>query len=158
MIRKIHVFSAVAAVVAMTGLATAESHIDPAISGGITARQSHMRLYAHNLGILGAMAQDKAPYDATAAAAAASNLAALAALDQSGYWPMGSDNAAITEGTKALPAIWETYPAILEKATALSTATVTLAAAAGTDLDSLKAAFGPVGAACGSCHETFRAR
>ncbi len=133
----------------------AESHIDPAIAGAIKARQSHMDLYAFNIGVLGAMAQDKAPYDAEAATAAANNLAALAALSQNGYWPAGSDSASV-EGTHALPAVWETYPAITEKASALSTATTALAAVAGTDLDSLKAAFGPVGGACGDCHRTFR--
>ena len=34
----------------------------------VVARQSHMQLYAHNLGILGGMAQGKMDYDADAAA------------------------------------------------------------------------------------------
>lgn len=146
---------AAASVLAVLGsTAIAESHIDPAIAGAMKARQAHMDLYAFNLGTLGAMAQDKAPYDAAAATAAANNLAALAALDQSGYWPAGSDNT--VEGSRALPAIWETYPAIVEKATTLTDATAALALVAGNDLDSLKAAFGPVGGACGDCHRTFR--
>ncbi len=143
-----------ALLVLSSGSAFAESHIDPAISGAMNARQSHMRLYAFNLGILGSMAQDKAPYDAEAASAAAANLAALASLNQMFYWPQGSDTS--FEGSRALPAIWETFPAILEKATALSDAAANLATVAGTDLDSLKAAFGPVGGACGDCHKSFR--
>jgi cytochrome c556 len=138
----------------MSSTAFAESHIDPAIAGAIKARQAHMNLYAFNLGTLGAMAQDKAPYDAAAATAAANNLAALSALDQSGYWPAGSDTS--VEGSRALPAIWETYPAIVEKATALADASAALAVVAGNDLDSLKTTFGPVGGACGDCHRTFR--
>ncbi len=139
----------------MAGTVLAESHIDPAIAGAIKARQAHMSLNNFNLAVLGNMAQDKTPYDAEAAMAAANNLAALTELSQAGYWPQGSDAASV-EGTRALPAIWETYPAIIEKATALSDAAAALAAVAGNDLDSLKAAFGPVGAACGDCHKTFR--
>ena len=33
-----------------------------------------------------------------------------------------------------------------------------MVAAAGTDLDSLKGAMGPVGKSCGGCHEPFRAK
>lgn len=139
----------------LAGTVLAESHIDPALAGAIKARQAHMSLYNFNLAILGNMAQDKTPYDAEAATAAATNLAALAALSQAGYWPQGSDSASV-EGTRALPAIWETYPAIVEKATALSDAAAALAVVAGNDLDSLKATIGPVGAACGSCHKSFR--
>jgi cytochrome c556 len=145
-------------IAACSGAAFADSHIDPAIAGAIKVRQAHMQLYQNSLAILGAMAQDKVPYDAEAASVAAADLLALTTLSQTGYWPQGSDNVSVPEGTRALPAIWETYPAILEKATALNTAATAMAAAAGTDLDSLKAAMGPLGGACGSCHETFRAK
>jgi cytochrome c556 len=139
----------------LASAAFSESHIDPALAGAITARQAHRSLYNYNLAVLGNMAQDKTPYDAGAATAAANNLAALAALSQAGYWPQGSDSASV-EGSRALPAIWETYPAIVEKAAALSDAAAALAIVAGNDLDSLKAAIGPVGAACGGCHKAFR--
>jgi len=95
----------VAGIAVATSTAFAASHIDPAVAGAIKARQAHMQLYAHNIGVLGAMAQDKAPYDAEAASAAASNIVALSQLSQRTYWPEGSDNTAI-ESTKALPAIW----------------------------------------------------
>lgn len=122
----------------------------------IKARQSLMQLYAFNLGTLGAMAQEKMPYDAQAAAVAAGNLAALTKLDASAMWPGGSDSAS-AEGTRALPGIWENFPDVGAKAGALTTAADAMAAAAGTDLASLQAAMGPLGGACGGCHKAYRA-
>ncbi|WP_368343708.1 cytochrome c [Pelagovum sp. HNIBRBA483] len=143
------------ALAAPAGVAVAESHIDPAIQGAITARQSHMRLYAHNLGIVGAMAQGNAEYDAERASAAASNILALSQLMQGSYWAPGSDNASV-EGTRALPAIWANIPDVIEKAEALTAAAEGLAANAGTDLASLQSALGAVGGACGACHRAYR--
>lgn len=136
-------------------IATAESHVDPAIQGAITARQSHMRLYAHNLGALGAMARGMVEYDAERASAAASNLLALSQLSQGSYWVPGSDNASV-EGTRALPAIWANIPDVVEHAAALTAAAESLAASAGTDLASLQAGMGAVGGACGACHRAYR--
>ena len=59
--------------------ALADGHLE----GAIKARKSVMQLYAHSLGILGAMAKGEAEYDAAQAAAAANNLKAVANLDQS---------------------------------------------------------------------------
>ena len=134
--------------------AFADSHVDPAIAGAIKARQAHMDLYAFNLGTLGAMAQENIPYDADAAAAAAGNLAMLASLNQSNYWPQGSDTS--IEGSRALPALWENIPDAIAKGEALATAAAALAEVAGTDLASLQGAFGPVGGACGDCHRAYR--
>lgn len=139
---------------ALAGAAIAASHVDPAVAEAIKTRQAHMKAYGAQLQILGGMAQDKVAYDATAAAAAAATLASLAATDQSAFWPQGSDTS--VEGSKALPAIWENIDDVIAKAGALQAATATLATAAGTDLDSLKAAFGPVGGACGACHQSYR--
>ena len=135
--------------------ALAESHIDPAAQKAIDARQAQMTLYAFNLGTLGGMAQDKIPYDAAAAGAAAANLAALAALDQTGYWVEGTD-AATVEDSKAKAEIWTDMADFDAKMAALADTTAALAEVAGTDLDSLKAAFGAVGGACGDCHKAYR--
>lgn len=139
----------------MATAAFAASHMDPAAEKAVKARQSHMTLYAFNIGTLGGMAQDKMPYDAEAAGRAAENLAALASLDQAGYWVEGTDAGSI-EGTKAKAEIWSAMPEFEEHIEQLATATTALAENAGTDLDSLKASFGDVGKACGSCHEEFR--
>ncbi|MFZ3581636.1 c-type cytochrome [Loktanella sp. DJP18] len=133
----------------------AESHIDPAVQRAVDARQAHMTLYSFNLGTLGGMAQDKIPYDAAMAGTAASNLAALGSVDQAGYWIEGTDAGTI-EDTRAKAEIWTDMADFEEKAMALTNASAALAEVAGTDLDSLKAAFGDVGKACGACHETYR--
>jgi len=125
------------------------------INPAVKARQSHMTLYGHNLGLLGGMARGNIDYDAEAATAAAANLAALAALDQSRYWPEGTDSDTLME-TRALPAIWENIPDVIEKSRTLAAATGTLATEAGGGLDALRASLGPVGEACGACHEDYR--
>lgn len=145
----------VIAIAATTTVSFAGSHADPAISGAIKARQSHMQLYMHNAGILGAMAQGKMDYDASAASAAASNLAALSQLNQRSYWPQGSDNAS-AENTRALPAIWENFPDVGAKAQAFTDAALAAEAAAGESLEALQASMGPVFQACGACHSAYR--
>ncbi len=128
------------------------------VDRAVKARKSLMTLNSHYLGPLGAMAKGELAYDAEKAGKAAAALAELATFDQSAMWPQGSDQEALgATATRALPKIWATFPAIMEKSAALKSATANLASAAGGGLDSLKAALGPVGAACGGCHEEFRA-
>ena len=146
--------AAVASTAAITAFAADGEH-----DKSIEARQAMFQLYNYNSGILGAMAKGKVPYDATIATEAASNLSALANLGQSQFWPAGSDNQ--TEGNatnRALPAIWETFPAIVEKADALKTAAADLVPAAGESLEALQGAMGAVGQSCKGCHTDFRAK
>lgn len=144
---------ALAVVLAATAAAPvfAQGRADPAV----TARKAHMQLYAHNIGILGGMARGRAEYDATAAAAAAGNLAALAQLDQSSYWTPGTDSEAMAE-SRALPALWENIPDAIAKGEAMATASIALAAVAGDGLEAMTAGLGPVGASCGACHELYQ--
>lgn len=61
--------------------------------------------------------------------------------------------------TRSLPLVWEDHEGFLAAAEELKTATAAFAAAAETgDMDAVTAAFGPVGAACQSCHQTYRAQ
>lgn len=102
--KRVTTFFIAAALAASTSAAFAGGHGgNPAVK----ARQSHMQLYAHNLGILGGMARGNIEYDAGAAQAAANNLAALSTLDQRSYWVPGTSNAELGEATRALPALWE---------------------------------------------------
>ncbi|MCL4133818.1 UNVERIFIED_CONTAM: hypothetical protein GTU68_021671 [Idotea baltica] len=112
-----------------------------------------MQLYAHNLGIIGSMAQEKIPYDAELAGIAAANLAAVAALDETTYWIEGT-----AEGTKALPAIWENMDDFMAKQNGLTQAAASMAEVAGTDLASLQGAMGDLGGACSACHREYRER
>lgn len=150
------------ALAGLTGVALVAGAVAVAADGphdkAIKARQAMFQLYSFNMGILGAMAKEKMPYDADIATEAANNLSAAANLGQSQFWPPGSDNA--TDGnakTRALPVIWETYPDITEKSKALSTAVAALVPVAGNGLDALQGAIGDVGASCKSCHDDFRA-
>ena len=124
---------------------------------GVKARQALMQLYAHYIGQLGAMAKGAAPYDAAKASAAANSLAALSDVSQAAMWAPGTDNGALGDQTRALPAIWSTYPAVAEKGKAFDEAAANMAAVAGDGLDAVRGAIGPLGASCGGCHKEFRA-
>jgi cytochrome c556 len=144
-----------AAVIATSALG--DGHENKAIQAAVKARQSQMILYSFNLGLLGGMAKGDIEYDATAASAAASNLAALSQLDQSRLWPQGSDTEALgADKTRALPAIWQADSTAGEKGMALVTAAIAMEGAAGGGLDALRGAIGEVGKSCGGCHDDYR--
>lgn len=126
------------------------------VTDAVEARQAQFQLFAFNLGALVPMAQGNAEYDAEVAQAAADNLVRLTSLGQGRKWPEGSDNAAI-DGTRALPSIWEDTADFEAKFAALQEAVAELQGAAGEDLDAMRGALGPVGAACSACHEANRA-
>lgn len=136
--------------------ALAESHVDPAIAASVKARQAQMTLYAFNISLLGGMAKGAIPYDGEAASKAAGNLAALTKLDQSRIWPKGSDNGALGDATRALPALWAADSTAMTKGMELAAAADAMNAAAGAGLDELRAAMGALGGACGSCHKAYR--
>ncbi|GAB4263635.1 MAG: cytochrome c [Pararhodobacter sp.] len=142
---------AAAICLALPVMAHAEEQQDP----NIKARIALMDLYAYNIGVLGGMAQGRMPYDAELAASAATSLYHLARSGSARMWPEGTDNFSV-EGTRALPAIWDNMADFAARAAALRDATETMMNAAGTDLASLQAAIGPLGAACGGCHEAYR--
>ncbi|MEZ5723209.1 MAG: cytochrome c [Paracoccaceae bacterium] len=141
-----------AGLVAATGLAAQDADLPAPVK----ARKAVMQLYAFNLGTLGAMAKGEVDYDAEAAQGAADNLVKLSSLAAGAMWPAGTDSAAVA-GSRALPALWENFPDVMAKGGALAEAAGGMATAAGTDLASLQAAMGPLGAACGDCHKAYRA-
>ncbi|WP_159458508.1 c-type cytochrome [Roseisalinus antarcticus] len=136
--------------------AFAESHVDPAIAGAIAARQAHMQLYAHNLGIVGGMAQGEIEYDAEMATTAAADLVALSQISEQAYWPEGSDNS--TGMTRALPAIWESPEGFAEHRADLIENAMALEAVAGDGVEALGGALRGIGGTCGACHREYRAR
>lgn len=144
-----------AAALTLGTLAVADGHAD--LHPAVKARQAHMQLYAHNLGVLGGMAQGKIDYDAAAAQAAADNMVALGTINQASYWPVGTDADSI-EGTKTLPALWENFDNVMAIGADYTAAADAMAAAAGTDLASLQAAMGALGGTCSACHREYRQR
>ena len=137
----------------LAGLAQAQG-ADP-FKMQIAARQGIMAYRALQLGTLGAMAKGEVEYDAAKAQKAADNLLTAVSIDASMLFPKGSDSDAV-EGTRALPAIWAEGSTIGAEAKAAVEAATALQAAAGKDLDSLKAAMGPMGQACTACHKAYR--
>ncbi len=122
----------------------------------VKARKAHMQLYAHNLGIIGGMARGNVEYNAEDAMAAANNLAALSSLDQRTYWVPGTSNAELGDETRLLPAAFEAGSKAGEIGGQLAAAAAALAAVAGDGQAALGPALGPVGAACGACHEAYQ--
>ncbi len=118
-------------------------------------REGHMKLFGANLGILGGMAQGKTEYDAEAAGIAASNLVALASVDQGIYWVEGSSTEDLPD-SRALPSIWQSRADFDSKIDDLHQATMKMAEVAGTDLAALQGQMKMLGEACGSCHEDYR--
>ena len=148
---------AASALILPATLALAQEEDESPEDLAVEMRQGHMLNFAHNLMTLGAMAQEKAEYDAATATAAAENLSHLAAIHWDYYWPEGTSNAD-REDSGALPAIWENMDDFNAKHEALQQALATLQTAAGTDLASLQGAMQGVGKACGDCHETYRVK
>ena len=146
----------------MAPLVAALAFASPVLAAGhdgdpnIKARQAHMQLYGYNLGLLGGMAKGEIDYDAEAASAAAANLAALSGMDQHRYWAEGTDNVEMEGASKALPIIWDQQDDFFAKQTALHEAAMSLAEVAGNGQEAIGPALGPVGQACGACHQTYR--
>jgi len=141
------------ATIAVTSVAMADLKED-----AITARRGYFQIMSFNAGPLFGMAKGQVEYDADAAKLYAANLQALADLDTTPMWVEGTDNEAMAGKTRALPAIWSTFPAINEKVQAYKDATAALNEAAGNGLDALRPAVANLGKSCGGCHETYRAK
>ncbi|HHB81302.1 MAG TPA: cytochrome c [Aliiroseovarius sp.] len=147
-----------------TGLIVASLAASVAIAAGhgkspeekiIAARKAQMHLMAHNLGILGAMANGATDYNEDAANAAAGNLKALAGLNPMSMYTADTDSMSV-DGTRAMPDLWDNMDDVASKFTSLGTATSALADAAGGGLEGLQGAIGGVGKVCGDCHKAYR--
>jgi cytochrome c556 len=118
----------------------------------IKYRKSALTVMATHFGRVGAMASGRAPFDANAAAANAAIAESMSKLP----W------AAFVEGsgagdTKAKAEIWSDNAKFKAAAEKMQGEMSKLAVAAKSgNLDTLKAAFGPVGATCKACHDDFR--
>ena len=140
---------ATAGVLLATG-ASAQSFQKP--EDAIKYRQGAFRVMSAHFGVLGAMANGKAPYDAQAAARSADVIALVSHLPFAGFVP-GSDKGE----TRAKPEIWAEQARFKERAEKMQDAVGKLAAAAKTGtVENLKAAFGPAAQTCKACHDDFR--
>ena len=139
--------------VVVAGIAVAQTALDP--TAAHLAREAHMKLYGAQMAVLGGMAQAKTAYDATAAQAAADKLVELTMVDQSTWWPVGSDSDSIPD-SRVLPIAWQSMDDMVIKATALGTAATAMQAAAGVDLASLQAATAQSGKKLASLRSNYQ--
>ena len=123
----------------------------------IKSRKAVMTLQSWYAGPLFAMAKGDMEYDADMAKANAAALNTMAIIKGDLMWPPGTDNGAYAGETRALPAIWSTWPEVGNRARALSDATGALSVVAGDGLGALRSKIGAVGKACKGCHDDFRA-
>jgi cytochrome c556 len=115
-------------------------------------RQSALTVLANSFGRIGAMVNGRVPFDAKVAQDNAHVVATLSALPWAAFTPN-------TEGTKsrAKPEIWKDAAKFKDASDKMVAEAGKLEAAAKTgNLDTIKVAFGAMGASCKACHDAFR--
>ena len=118
----------------------------------IKYRKAVMTLQGAHFGRIAAMASGRVPFDAAVATENATVLEMVTRLPLAGF-TAGSDKG----DTRAKPEIWSDTAKFKTVGEKLHADAVKLLAAAKTgNLDTLKAAVGPVGGDCKSCHDDFR--
>ena len=118
----------------------------------IRYRQAGMTIMATHFGRVAAMANGRVPFDAKAAADNAELATIVSKLPFAGFVE-GSDKG----NTKAEPKIWTENDKFRAAAAKMQDEMAKLNAAAKTgNVDTIKAAVGPVGQACKACHDNFR--
>lgn len=119
----------------------------------IKYRQSAMFVMQQNFARVAGMAQGKIPFDAKVAAESAANADAMARMPWAGF----VEDSERGGNTKAKAAIWKEKAKFLDSAEKMQVEMGKLNTAAKTgNLDTIKAAVGPVGATCKNCHDAFR--
>lgn len=119
----------------------------------VKARQESMKQVGAATKSLGQMVKGEIAYDAAAAEKAMTQIRdAVASFPDK--FPEGSDQGE----TEASPKIWEDKQGFEAASAKFEKDAGDAIAAAGTDLDSLKANFGKVASNCKSCHESYRVK
>lgn len=120
----------------------------------VAQRQAAMKLQSKYLGPIGGMLKGSMPYDADIVARNATFLENLARMPWDGFEPSTS---ALKSAAK--PEVYKDVAKFKAAAETLEAETSKLGAAArARDQAGVKATFGGVAKACGSCHDTFRVK
>lgn len=144
--------AAVASLGALASLPAAAQFQKP--EDAIKYRQSAFTVMGNHVSRIGAMAADKAPFDAKAAAESAHIVVTLSKLPYTAFGA-GTDKGL---PNRAKPEIWSQSAKFSAAADAMAVEVVKLEAAAKSgSLDAIKTAMGGVGKSCKSCHDDFRA-
>ena len=145
-----HVVVALTAIVLSSTATFALAQAKPEVL--VKQRQAAMTLQGKYFGPMVAMAQDKAPFNATVIARNAGYLDALARMPWDGF-----DAATKDVKSDALPAVYSDAAKFKQAGENLQAAVGKLVAASkGSDEAATKAAIGAVGKTCGGCHDDFR--
>jgi cytochrome c556 len=120
----------------------------------VAQRQAAMKLQGKYLGPIGGMLKGAAPYNADVVAVNATFLENLARMPWDGFQQSTSG-----EKSAAKPEIYKDAAKFKAAADALEAATAKLGAVArAKDEAGVRASFGAVAKACGSCHDEFRVK
>lgn len=120
----------------------------------VKQRQAAMTLQGKYLGPIGGMLKGAAPYNADVVAVNATFLENLARMPWDGFQPSTAD---VKSASK--PEIYKDAAKFKAAADALEAATAKLGAVArAKDEAGVRASFGAVAKACGSCHDDFRVK
>ena len=120
----------------------------------VAQRQAAMKLQGKYLGPIGGMLKGAVPYNADVVAVNATFLENLSRMPWDGFQPSTSG-----EKSAAKPEIFKDAAKFKAAADALEAATAKLGAAArAKDEAGVRASFGGVAKACGSCHDDFRVK
>lgn len=127
------------------GVAVAKEGVqDPTVK----ARMDLMSTVGMSVKVLGDMATDKAPFDATAALAAQEALVAASSDIAAKFEPQATDPV-----SEAKPEIWSNWDDFVAKGEALNVAAEAIDASS---LDGVKAGMAGVGPTCRACHSMYR--
>lgn len=147
----------VAAALALTSVAAFSQGAPNPDKSAIETRQGLFKLIANQNGPIGGMQRNTVPFDAAVVQRNAARIAVLAEIIPELY---ARDTRQFKDvKTGALDGIWNSQADFKTKADALQKAAATLAETAkgGDKAATLKAA-AEVGKACGSCHDSYRAK
>ena len=126
---------------------------DSAVEKAVDYRQGLMNVFAWNVTSMGDMAKGKVPFDGTAFANYAKDLAAAARLELMAAFPEDS----INEDSDASDTIWLDWEKFQDKHRALGEQSAKLAeVVVGGDEAAMKKQFGETARTCKGCHDDFK--
>ena len=118
----------------------------------IKYRKAAFTVMGQHFGRIGAMANNRVPFDAKVAADNAAIVETMSKLPWAGFGA-GTDKG----DTRALPVVWTEQAKFKDGADKMQAEVAKLSAAAKTgNLDAIKTAFGAAGQSCKACHDDFR--
>lgn len=142
-----------AAVVATASVAVPAAAQFQKPEDAVKYRQSSMFVMANHFGRIGAMVNNRAPFDAAAANANADIVVTMSRLHATGF----VEGTAGTAKGGASSKIWSERAKFDDGMKKMQDEVVKLQSAARTNnLDNIKTAFGEVGKACKACHDDYR--